>query len=91
MYWKATLYELPGVEKIDLPVDREYYGYVDEEVYPDWDSEVAKEIFLYLEEKLAPENAFGDKDYSKLAVLSNMNIDVETVSKEEYDLKTSEI
>ena len=33
MYWKATLYELPGVEKIDLPVDREYYGYVDEEVY----------------------------------------------------------
>lgn len=91
MYWKATLYELPGVEKIDLPVGREYYGYIDEETYPDWDSEVAKEIFLYLEEKLAPENAFGDKDYSKLAALSNMNIDVETVSKEEYDLKTSEI
>lgn len=91
MYWKATLYELPGVEKIDLPVGREYYGYIDEEVYPDWDSEVAKEIFLYLEEKLAPENALGDKDYSKLAALSNMNIDVETVSKEEYDLKTSEV
>lgn len=91
MYWKASLCELPGVEKIDLSVDREYYGYIDEEVYPDWDSEVAEEIFLYLEEKLAPEDALGDRDYSKLAVLSNITIDVETMDKEEYDLKTSKI
>lgn len=91
MYWKATLAELPGTKPVDVPVQRIYYGYVDEEVYPEWDTEVAKEIFLYLEEQLAPEVGDKPRDYSKLAVLECMNIDVETITREEYHLKTAEV
>lgn len=89
MYWKATLSELPGIPTIDIPVQRVYYGYIDTEVYPEWDTEVANEIFLYLEEQLAPETENSPRDLSKLMVLEKMNIDVETITKEDYDLKTA--
>ena len=91
MYWKATLAELPGMPPVDIPVQRIYYGYIDEKVYPEWDTEVANEIFLYLEEQLAPETEEGPRDYSKLAILECMNIDVETITREEYYLKTAEV
>lgn len=87
MYWKATLENINNELK-DKHIITEYYGYIDREVYPEWDTEVAKEIYLYLEEQVSNEDEY-EHDIEWMQLLSRTQITVEEITKEEYDLKTS--
>ena len=75
MYWKATLENINDELK-DKNIITEYYGYIDREVYPEWDTEVAKEIYLYLEEQISNEDA--DAIYKRNKVMLDNSVQTAT-------------
>ena len=86
MYWRAKI-NIDDEINILIGDSLTYYGYIDETLYEDWTEEVAEEVFRFLQENADSQSILFSIDSE--SILSRASVEIDEISKEFYDQKTS--